>query len=30
MKQELGFEGNTFLSEFEGCTHPEHHDWKPR
>jgi hypothetical protein len=30
MKQELGFEGNTFLSEFDGCTHPEHHDWKPR
>lgn len=28
MKQELGFEGNTFLSEFEGCTHPEHHSWK--
>jgi hypothetical protein len=29
MKQELGFEGNTFLSEFEGCTHPEHQEWKP-
>jgi hypothetical protein len=29
MKQELGFEGNTFLSEFEGCKHPEHHEWKP-
>ncbi len=28
MKQELGFEGNTFLTEFEGCTHPEHHSWK--
>jgi hypothetical protein len=28
MKQELGFEGNTFLSEFEGCTHPEHRSWK--
>lgn len=28
MKQELGFEGNTFLSEFEGCTHPEHHSWE--
>jgi len=27
MKQELGFEGNTFLSEFEGCTHPEHKSW---
>jgi Gluconate 2-dehydrogenase subunit 3 len=28
MKQELGFDGRTFLAEFEGCTHPEHHDWK--
>jgi len=28
MKQELGFEGNTFLAEFEGCTHPEHKAWK--
>jgi hypothetical protein len=28
MRQELGFEGNTFLSEFEGCTHPEHPSWK--
>ena len=28
MKKELGFEGNTFLSEFTGCTHPEHHSWK--
>ena len=28
MKQELGFEGNTFLAEFEGCTHPEHRSWK--
>ncbi len=28
MKQELGFEGNTFLSEFEGCTHAEHHSAK--
>jgi hypothetical protein len=27
MKQELGFEGNTFLAEFEGCTHPEHRSW---
>jgi hypothetical protein len=30
MKRELGFEGNTFLAEFEGCTHPEHHSWSPR
>jgi len=22
--QELGWSGNTFLSEFKGCTHPEH------
>jgi hypothetical protein len=28
MRQELGFEGNTFLAEFEGCTHPEHQSWK--
>ncbi len=27
MRQELGFEGNTFLAEFEGCKHPEHHSW---
>ena len=27
MRQELGFEGNAFLAEFEGCTHPEHHSW---
>jgi len=25
MTQELGFEGRTFLAEFKGCTHPEHH-----
>lgn len=24
LTQELGWHGNTFLSEFEGCTHPEH------
>jgi hypothetical protein len=29
MKQELGFDGRTFLAGFEGCTHPEHHAWKP-
>jgi hypothetical protein len=22
--QELGFKGNTYRSEFPGCTHPEH------
>jgi hypothetical protein len=29
MKAELGFVGNTFLAEFEGCTHEEHRNWKP-
>jgi hypothetical protein len=24
LTQELGWHGNTFLAEFEGCTHPEH------
>lgn len=24
LTQELGWHGNTFLSEFKGCTHPEH------
>ncbi len=24
LAQELGWHGNTFLSEFKGCTHPEH------
>jgi gluconate 2-dehydrogenase gamma chain len=24
LKQELGWHGNTFLSEFKGCDHPEH------
>jgi hypothetical protein len=28
MTQELGFEGRTFLAEWKGCTHPEHHSWK--
>ena len=28
LSQELGFRGRTFLAEFEGCTHPEHHSWK--
>jgi hypothetical protein len=30
MKEELGFEGNTFLAEFEGCTHEEHWSFRPR
>lgn len=29
MKTELGYAGNTFLNEFEGCTHPEHLTWEP-
>lgn len=29
MRQELGFQGNTYLAVFEGCTHPEHLSWKP-
>ncbi len=29
MMEELGFEGNTHLAEFEGCNHPEHRSWKP-
>ena len=29
MFEELGFAGNTFLTEFEGCTHPEHLSWRP-
>jgi gluconate 2-dehydrogenase gamma chain len=24
LSEELGWHGNTFLSEFKGCTHPEH------
>jgi hypothetical protein len=24
LKQELGWHGNTFLTEFKGCDHPEH------
>lgn len=24
LSEELGWHGNTFLTEFEGCTHPEH------
>jgi len=30
MKIELGYAGNTFLTEFPGCSHPEHLNWKPR
>lgn len=29
MMQELGFEGNSHLAEFEGCDHDEHRSWKP-
>jgi hypothetical protein len=30
MKKDLGFEGNSFLAEFEGCTHSEHREWSPQ
>ena len=30
MYEELGFAGNTFLSEFDGCTHEAHLSWRPR
>ena len=29
MFDELDFQGNTFVAEFEGCTHPEHLNWEP-
>ena len=29
MHEELGYDGSRYLSRFEGCTHPEHHDWSP-
>lgn len=29
MFDELGFQGNSVLHEFHGCTHPEHLNWKP-
>ena len=29
MREELGFDGNAFVTEFEGCTHEEHRRWKP-
>lgn len=29
MKQELGFEGRTFVTVFDGCTHEEHLNWSP-
>ena len=29
MKEELGFEGRTFVTRFDGCTHPEHLEWSP-
>jgi len=28
LTQELHFEGRTFLAEFKGCTHPEHHSFE--
>jgi hypothetical protein len=30
MNRELGFEGNAFLAEFDGCTHPEHRSWETK
>jgi hypothetical protein len=30
MHRELGFEGNAFLTEFDGCTHAEHRSWEPK
>ncbi|HUP21922.1 MAG TPA: gluconate 2-dehydrogenase subunit 3 family protein, partial [Thermoanaerobaculia bacterium] len=29
MLDELGYEGNRYLSRFDGCQHPEHHAWQP-
>jgi len=29
MKEELGFEGRTFVTVFDGCTHEEHLSWSP-
>lgn len=29
MFDELGFQGNSVLREFPGCTHPEHLNWTP-
>jgi hypothetical protein len=29
MHRELGFEGNAFLTGFDGCSHSEHRSWEP-
>lgn len=29
MKEELGYEGRTFVTVFDGCTHEEHLSWTP-
>ena len=29
MRQELGYAGNQYLTEFEGCTHEHHLSWEP-
>jgi hypothetical protein len=29
MLDELGYDGNRYLSRFDGCQHPEHHSWDP-
>ena len=30
MFEELDFQGNTVMSEFEGCNHAEHLNWDPQ
>ena len=29
MRDELGYDGNRYLTAFEGCTHDEHLSWEP-
>ena len=29
MREELGYDGKRYLTEFEGCTHDEHLSWEP-
>lgn len=29
MRIELGYDGNTYLASFDGCTHPDHLTWEP-
>jgi hypothetical protein len=30
MRRELGYEGNRYLSSYDGCQHEAHHTWRPR